>query len=267
MHGIPFGIKDLIDFKGVPTTCGSKLKLDDVPTQDAEIVEQLKNNGAIIIGKENMHSLAYGSTGDVSHFGAVKNPLNLEKISGGSSSGSAAAIASNIGYGSIGSDTGGSIRIPSACCGVVGMKPTFGLVSRQGAVSLAPTLDTLGPITKNVIDNSLILNAVLGRHSDDSSQLDNGEDNYEFHFQKNANHTIGIPKSYFFDIIDTEIKEMFEQTVSELKTLGFNVKFIDIPYMKEFDAALSVIFAAEVYESLEKEILERPEKIEIEIRK
>src|SRR5690625_1932982 len=158
LHGIPVGIKDLIHVKDTRTTCATKLKVNaEVSSFDAEIVNRLKNKGAIILGKENMHTLAYGSTGDVSHFGAVKNPLNHTKITGGSSSGSAAAVADHLTYGSIGSDTGGSIRIPAACCGVVGMKPTFGLVSRYGAVSLAPTLDTLGPITRTVLDNAMML--------------------------------------------------------------------------------------------------------------
>src|SRR5690625_236005 len=126
LHGIPVGIKDLIHFKDYQTTCGTKLKVkDEVSSFNAEIVDRMNDNGAIILGKENMHTLAYGSTGDVSYFGATKNPLNHNKITGGSSSGSAAAVASNLSYGSIGSDTGGSIRIPAACCGVVGMKPTF----------------------------------------------------------------------------------------------------------------------------------------------
>src|SRR5690625_3490714 len=125
-----------------------------------------------------MHSLAYGSTGDVSYFGAVKNPLNLNKITGGSSSGSAAAVASDLSYGSVGSDTGGSIRIPAACCGVVGMKPTFGLVSRFGTISLVPSLDTFGPITKTVEYNTFMLEAIAGYDSNDPFSVSHDDYHY-----------------------------------------------------------------------------------------
>lgn len=267
LHGIPVGIKDLIHLNGVRTTCGSALKLHEVPNYDAAIVERLKNNGAIIMGKENMHSLAYGSTGDVSYFGPAKNPLNRNKITGGSSAGSAASVAGDLSYGSVGSDTGGSIRIPAACCGVVGMKPTFGLVSRFGTVSLAPSLDTFGPITKTVKDNAYMLEVIAGYDSKDPFSVSHNDYNYsDFINQKDFNKTIGIPKQYYFDIIDSEIKELFKQTVKELISKGFQVKLVDLPYMEEIDAALSVIFASEVYESLKKEIQEVPEKVEAEIR-
>lgn len=268
LHGIPVGIKDLIHMKGFRTTCGTKLMIKEgISNFNAEVVERLHDHGAIIIGKENMHTLAYGSTGDVSHFGPVKNPLNINKITGGSSSGSAAAVASNISYGSIGSDTGGSIRIPAACCGVVGMKPTFGLVSRYGVVSLAPTLDTLGPLTRNVLDNAMILEAIASYDEKDSFSSTTGKRDYrECIYQKNTNLVIGIPRQFYFDLIDDEIKESFDKTIEKLRSNGYQIKFIDLPYMEEIDAALSVIFAAEVYESLEHEIHENPQQIEAEIR-
>lgn len=267
LHGIPVGIKDLIHLKGYRTTCGSALKSEETASFHAEIVGRLEHSGAIIIGKENMHSLAYGSTGDVSHFGPAKNPLNHKLITGGSSSGSAAAVAGNLSYGSIGSDTGGSIRIPAAYCGVVGMKPTFGLVSRYGTASFAPTLDTLGPITRTVEDNSFLLEAIAGYDPKDPFSVRHHEYKYsDFMHHDNFNKTIGIPDQFYFDIIDDEIKTLFDRIVEALTTNGFKVKLVEVPYMQEIDAALSVIFATEVYESLKEDMQEAPEKIEPEIR-
>lgn len=267
LHGIPIGLKDMIDVKGVPTTCASTLKLSHVADEDAEMTRRLRDAGAIIVGKQNMHSLAYGSTGDVSCFGPAKNPHDPAKITGGSSSGSAAAVAGDLCYGAIGSDTGGSIRIPAAVCGIVGMKPTFGLVSRRGALSLAPTLDTFGPMTKTVRDNALMLNAIAGFDPKDPFSVNppandsTGEVDEDLSGKK-----IGIPTSFYFDMIDPEIERLFYQAVDELKMTGITIEWLDIPHMDHFDTALSVIFATEVYASLEEDIQAHPEKIEAEIR-
>lgn len=268
LHGIPIGIKDIIYLKGSRTTSGSELFLTNFSEYDAEVVQRLKNNGAILIGKENMHSLAYGSSGSISHFGPVKNPLDLTKITGGSSSGSSAAVAAGFSYGSIGSDTGGSIRIPAACCGVVGMKPTFGLISRHGTSSLAPTLDTLGPITRTVKDNAIMLDALSGYDSKDSFSINyNQSDSYaSFTATSLSGATVGIPSNFYFDLIDSEISDMFQKVINGLKENGVEIKIIEIPFMEEFNDAASVIFATEVYESLEQDLSDTPEKIEKEIR-
>ena len=258
LHGIPLSVKDLIDVRGVPTTAGSKIYSDQIPNHDANVIVKLKNAGAILIGKENMHSLAYGSTGDVSYFGPVKNPLNTRKISGGSSSGSAASVASNMSFGSIGSDTGGSIRIPSALCGVVGMKPTFGLVNKHGTFSLSPTLDTLGPITRTVKDNAILLEAVAN-YKTGGTQYSKFED-------QNITRKIGIPKNFYFDLIDNRIKESFEKIIKQLESKGYEIVQVELPSHKEFNAAHSIIFATEVYESMKQEMKYRAEKIETEIR-
>jgi len=265
LHGIPISLKDLIHLRGVVTSTGSKLNFEQVANNNAEIVNNLKNNGAIIIGKENMHSLAYGSTGDVSFFGPVKNPVNTNKISGGSSSGSAASVASYMSYGSIGSDTGGSIRIPAAMCGVVGMKPTYGLVSRIGTVSLSPTLDTLGPITRTVKGNALLLEA-LTNSKYTSKTISTSKSDYSTFEDLAIKKKIGIPKQFYFDLIDNDIKKTFEQLVRKLASLGFEIKEINLPNHEEFNAAHSVIFATEVYESIKERIKNTPEKIEKEIR-
>ncbi|GAA0365612.1 amidase [Alkalibacterium iburiense] len=257
LHGVPIGLKDIIHFKGTYTTSGSQLFANRLSKEDADVVNRLNDSGAIIIGKENMHSLAYGSTGDVSHFGPIKNPFNFEKIAGGSSSGSAAGVSSYFSYGSIGSDTGGSIRIPAALCGVVGMKPTFGLISRVGVESLVPTLDTLGPITRTVEDNALLLDAIARSDSIDFASFTGKEHSLK---------VIGVPKRFFFDIIEPEIKSHFEKLVRNLVAAGYKIKQIEIPHMEAFNKANSIIFAAEVYESLKKEMDSQSDFIEEEIR-
>lgn len=257
LHGVPIGIKDIIHLKGTYTTSGSQLFAQRLSEEDADVVTRLNQSGVIIMGKENMHSLAYGSTGDVSHYGAIRNPLNSEKIAGGSSSGSAAGVSSYFSYGSIGSDTGGSIRIPAALCGVVGMKPTLGLISRVGVESLVPTLDTLGPLTRTVEDNALLLDAVAGCDSIDF---------VSFTAKEYSSKVIGVPKGFFFDIIDPEIKTHFEKLIHNLIAVGYRIEYIEIPHIEAFNKAISIIFTAEVYESLKKEIDGQPDLIEEEIR-
>lgn len=162
LHGIPIGLKDLVFTKDIKTTMASPIYKNFIPKKNAAIVGKLKDAGAIIIGKLNTHQFAYGPTGDRSYYGPVKNPYDLNKMSGGSSSGSAAALAANMCLGAIGTDTAGSIRIPASFCGVVGMKPTYGLVSKRGVYPLSRTLDHVGPMTKSIEDNALFLNIIAG---------------------------------------------------------------------------------------------------------
>lgn len=162
LHGIPIAIKDVIFTQGIRTTMGSKLYGNFVPDFNATVVQKLKDAGAIIIGKANTHEFAFGPTGDRSFFGPCRNPYNPDKITGGSSSGSAAALATDMAYASLGTDTGGSIRIPASACGIVGMKPTFGLISKYGVFNTAYTLDHPGPMTKTVKDNAILLNVLAG---------------------------------------------------------------------------------------------------------
>src|SRR5215510_9589943 len=162
LHGIPIALKDLFDTAGVKTTGGSALFKDRVPQEDAEVVRRFKTAGAVLVGKNNMHEFAYGGTSLVTHFGPVLNPWDLSRIAGGSSGGSAAAVAAQLCFGSLGSDTGGSIRGPAGYCGVVGLKPTYGLVSTRGVIPLSWSLDHVGPIARNVADTAIILQAIAG---------------------------------------------------------------------------------------------------------
>ena len=162
LHGVPVGLKDLIYTRGVRTTMGSAFFKAFVPDHDATVAAKLEEAGSVLIGKTNTHEFAYGPTGDRSYFGPARNPHDPARISGGSSGGSASAVAAKLLYGSLGSDTGGSVRIPAALCGVVGMKPTFGRVSKRGVFPLSWTLDHVGPVTRTVEDNALLLNVLAG---------------------------------------------------------------------------------------------------------
>lgn len=247
LHGIPIGIKDLIYTKGIKTTMGSKIYEHFIPSFDATVIEKLKQAGAIIIGKTNTHEFAYGPTGDRSYFGACRNPYNLDKMSGGSSSGSAVAVAANMVLASIGTDTGGSIRIPASACGVVGMKPTFGQVSKEGSFPLAYTLDHLGPITTTVKDNALLLNIIAGHDPKDAYSIKmSGNKDYAKLIGKDVkNATIGIATNVFFTDIDQEIKEAIDKSVDLFKQLQTNIKEVTIPGIEEIAEAQAVTIKSE----------------------
>src|SRR5271154_870077 len=169
LHGIPLGLKDIVDTAGIRTTAASALFKDRIPTQDAEVVRRLKHAGAVLLGKQNLHEFAYGGSSMISDYGEVHNPWNPAHIAGGSSGGSAAAVAASLGYGAIGTDTAGSIREPAAQCGVVGIKPTFGRVSARGVIPLSLSLDHVGPIARTVADAAVMLQAIAGYDAKDAN--------------------------------------------------------------------------------------------------
>lgn len=267
LHGIPIGLKDLICTSGVKTTFGSEVYKDYIPDFDAEVVTRLKDAGAVMIGKLNMHAFAYGTTGDRSFFGPVKNPHNPEKITGGSSSGSGAAVASYLCYGSVGSDTGGSIRMPASMCGIVGMKPTFGRVSKYGSIQLCPTLDHLGPMTRTVTDNALMLNILSGFDKKDSYSAHSKKEDFTEGINKGIRgKKIGIPTSFYFDMIDTEVRRVFDSVVENCRQLGAEIVPVELSGMNDLLTAQQVILAAEAYTSLERHLKNTPEKVEEEVR-
>jgi Asp-tRNA(Asn)/Glu-tRNA(Gln) amidotransferase A subunit family amidase len=218
LHGIPIGLKDLIDTAGVRTTAASAVFLNRVPSQDADVVSQLKAAGAIIIGKQNLHEFAYGSSSLISHFGPVRNPVNPEFIAGGSSGGSAAAVASGMCYAAIGTDTAGSIREPAALSGVVGLKPTYGLVSARGVIPLSISLDHVGPIARNVEDAAILLDALT----------ENSGKYRECLREQRRNLVIGVPRGYFFENLDAEIAERVEVALDCLASSGFVVSDVEV---------------------------------------
>ncbi len=230
LHGIPLALKDLVDTAGVRTTAASLLFEKRVPTEDAFIVKRLKAAGAVLLGKLNLHEFAYGGSGIIGAFGIARNPWNTEHIAGGSSSGSAAAVAAGLCLGAIGTDTAGSIRLPSAFCGISGFKPTFGLASAHGVVPLAPSYDHVGPMARTAEDCALMLDAIAAYDSWDpnSSTVQSGG-----YAQALANRPtplrLGIPDQFFFDDLDPEIAAAFDAAKRIALSMPSEIKSVSIP--------------------------------------
>ncbi len=230
LHGIPIGLKDLFDTAGVRTTAGSALFKDRVPTHDAEVVRRLKAAGAILLGKQNMHEFAYGGTSVVSHFGAVHNPWELNYVAGGSSGGSAAAVAAEMCYGALGSDTGGSIRGPAACCSIVGLKPTYGLVSTRGVIPLSWSRDHVGPLTRTVADAALMLQAIAGYDVEETTSQRIDVPQYSSALRaRTSSFRLGKPREFFFEGLHPETEAAINEALSVLGKLTAGVREISFP--------------------------------------
>nr|WP_245203676.1 amidase [Ammoniphilus resinae] len=229
LHGVPIGLKDLIYTAGVRTTMGSEIYKDFIPDYNATVVEKLEQNGAIIIGKLNTHEFAYGPTGDISCFGPVHNPYDLERMTGGSSSGSGAAVAAGLCFGALGTDTGGSVRIPSSACGIVGMKTTFGRVSKYGVFPLAYSLDTVGPMTRTVRDNAMMLTALAGYDSSDPYSAERGGEDFTRKLGKGVQgKVLGVPTTLFYDSLDDEVRQQVDKAIQKFKEMGAEIREVDI---------------------------------------
>jgi aspartyl-tRNA(Asn)/glutamyl-tRNA(Gln) amidotransferase subunit A len=219
--GVPISYKDSIDTKGILTTCGSIVDKDRIPIENAEVVTILEQSGSILLGKNNMFEYGFGITSKNSFFGDIVNPWNKNKTAGGSSGGSAAAIAANLSLGSIGTDAAGSIRVPAACCGVVGLKPTYNLISMKGITPLSWTLDHVGPIARNVEDMALIMQELTNKH-------------YTTAFSDElAGMRIGLPKYYFNEIMDSEVKRLYEKALQQLSDLGAVIVEVDTSFLTD----------------------------------
>lgn len=246
LHGIPLGIKDLFDLHGVRTTAGSILLKDNVATEDAFVIKRLRDAGAIFLGKLNLHEWALGVTTINPHFGTTHNPWNLDHIVGGSSGGSGAAIAAGLCIGALGSDTGGSIRIPASLCGVVGLKPTYGRVSVRGVIPLAWSLDHIGPMARSVEDVALLLSVIAGQDNFDPYSIEST--GYKGHNLESSDHgkfRVGMPdESYFMDL-HPETMTAIGKAIATIKDLGFDLRQIDLPGADEASAASSKILQAE----------------------
>lgn len=240
--GIPIAIKDNIVTKDLRTTCASKMLDDFNPIYDAEVIKKIKEKHMIIIGKTNMDEFAMGSTGETSYYGPTLNPWNKKKVPGGSSSGSAATISSREVALALGSDTGGSIRQPASFQGVVGMKPTYGRVSRNGLVAFASSLDQIGPITKNVLDNALLLELISGYDENDMTSIDASKDFTSLINKPLKSYKIAVPTFYMNDQINEEIKDKVNNVISLLRENGCTVDFIDVPYL-EYSVPLYQVIA------------------------
>ncbi|HLX76251.1 MAG TPA: amidase, partial [Terriglobales bacterium] len=216
LHGIPIALKDLVDTSGVPTTAASNLFRERVPQEDAAIVHRLKAAGAVLLGKLNLHEFAYGGSGVIGAFPAARNPRNPELITGGSSSGSAAAVAAELCYAAVGTDTAGSIRLPAALCGIVGLKPTYGRVSARGVIPLSWSYDHVGPMARTARDAALLLQAIAGFDGRDIASQDVSVPSYSSAFTSKgvSKLRLGVPRAGFYEALHPEIRECMESALS-----------------------------------------------------
>lgn len=258
LHGIPVAVKDIFHTRGVLTTAGSPIYRNFVPDRDAFAIARLEHAGAVMLGKLNMHELAYGITSANPHFGAVRNPWNGKHSPGGSSGGSGAAVAAGLVYAALGTDTGGSIRIPASFCGTVGLKPTYGRVSRRGVMPLSWSLDHVGPLTSSVRDAALLLNAIAGHDPADASSS-----RYPVvDFVPDADCPvrglrIGFPENFFFERVDADVELCVRGAVARLESLGANVKPLKVPDIAAMNATARVILLCEASAMLEPHLADR----------
>jgi aspartyl-tRNA(Asn)/glutamyl-tRNA(Gln) amidotransferase subunit A len=217
LHGVPISVKDLFDVRGIPTTAASRVREHHLATSDAPVISRLRDAGAVLIGKTNLHEFAFGTTNEDSAFGPARNPHDTSRSPGGSSGGSAASVAAALALGTLGTDTGGSIRIPAAACGIVGLKPTYGELPASGVVPLSPTLDHVGPLAATVLDAWYLYQALLGTSAAPPAP----------HPPRQLR--LALPRRYFLDLLDDEVRDRFDESVEKLRRTGATVEDIDIP--------------------------------------
>jgi aspartyl-tRNA(Asn)/glutamyl-tRNA(Gln) amidotransferase subunit A len=251
LDGAPIALKDVLCTTGVRTTAGSKMLERFVPPYDATTVERLRAAGAVVLGKTNLDEFAMGSSTEHSAFHPTRNPWDLARVPGGSSGGSAAAVAAGLAAGAYGSDTGGSIRQPAAFCGVVGLKPTYGRVSRYGLIALASSLDQIGPFAQDVTDTALLLGAVAGHDPRDATSIEAPVPDYAAELAKGvAGLTLGLPDEYFIDGMDPDVERAVRQAIDVLKGLGARIERVSLPTTRHALAAYYVILPAEASSNL-----------------
>jgi aspartyl-tRNA(Asn)/glutamyl-tRNA(Gln) amidotransferase subunit A len=257
LHGIPIALKDLIDTSGVRTTAGSKRHRDRIPTDDAEVVRRLKQAGAVIVGKNNMHEFAYGGSSLVSYFGDVHNSRDPARIAGGSSGGSAVAVAAGLCLSAIGTDTAGSVREPASLCGCVGLKPTYGRVSSRGVIPLALSLDHVGPFATTVADAAIVLQAIAGYDAADITTPNVPVADYVSPLREGAKSLrVGVPRNYFYEDLDAEVAAAVEQALAVIKTLVAEAELREVKLDVPTDRTLQM---AEAYAYHKQNAAETPE--------
>jgi len=262
LHGIPIALKDNIDTAGVRTTAASAVFDERVPEQDAEVTRRLKEAGAVLIGKTNLHEFAMGGTSATSYFGPVRNPWSLDRSPGGSSGGSAAAVSAGLCFGALGTDTGGSIRIPAAFCGIVGLKPTYGLVSIRGIIPLTLSLDHCGPITRTVEDAALLLNALAGYDKLDIASVEHAREDYAAAMKQPVSALrLGIPRAPFFDLLDADVAKAVEEAIRTLTKMTRSAKEVTLPPTRD------IILAGESNAYHEEFFTRTPERYQIPTRR
>lgn len=235
---LPYALKDNIITKDIRTTCASKILENFIPTYDATVAKKLKDKGGILLGKTNMDEFGHGSSTENSAFGPVKNPYDKTRVSGGSSGGSAAAVAMEMAHFALGSDTGSSVRQPAAFCGVVGLKPTYGRVSRFGLVAMASSMDQIGPITKNVKDSARVFEYISGADKHDATSVADAEGKNAWDEKAKLVKTIGVPKEFFGEGLSSDVKSKVEEAIEEFSKLGYKIKKISIPHSVRYSLAV-----------------------------
>ncbi len=246
LHGIPVGLKDLFFTKGVPTTAGSPLLADHIPEEDATVVARLRQAGAVIVGKLNLHEFALGATSNNPHYGPVRNPWDTQRVAGGSSGGSAAAVAVGECLAALGTDTGGSIRIPSSLCGITGLKPTYGRVSLKGVIPLSWSLDHVGPMASTAQDCALLLQAIAGPDGQDPTCASTPVPDYLAALQGGIKGLrIGVPKEHFWQGLDGEVEEVARHALEVMAELGATLLEVSLPYIEVVPQAVVSIMLPE----------------------
>ncbi|BDG59139.1 amidase [Caldinitratiruptor microaerophilus] len=259
LHGVPIGLKDLYDVAGVPTTAGTRALDGYVPRQDATAVRRLREAGAVLVGKHNLHEIAFGATGANPHYGPSRNPWDRERHTGGSSSGTAAAVAAGMCHAGLGSDTGGSIRIPAALTGLVGLKPTYGRVSRRGVIPLAWSLDHAGPLSRTVADAALVLAAIAGHDPDDPTSIAAPVPDYAAALDRDVRGLrIGVPEEYYFEYVQPDVRAAVLAAVQVLEELGAVRVPVSLPTTAVVPAIHTPIIAAEAASWHARRLREEP---------
>jgi aspartyl-tRNA(Asn)/glutamyl-tRNA(Gln) amidotransferase subunit A len=260
LHGVPLAHKDMYYDAGKVVTCGSQIRRDFVATTTSTALQRLKDAGTVRLGSLQMAEFAYGPTGHNSHYGAVHNPFALDHITGGSSSGSGAAVAARLTFAALGSDTGGSIRMPAHFCGVTGLKTTVGRISRAGAMPLSQSLDTVGPLARTVLDCALLLGLMAGADPDDPTAVAGPLPDYKTATQAPVKGlTIGVPTAFYVDDLDSEVARILDETIAVLKSEGVNIVQVELPEQRQLTAACQLVLAVEAAAFHKRWMIERPQ--------
>jgi len=267
LHGIPIALKDIFGVAGVRMAGGSEILSENVASEDAEATARLKAAGTVVLGKLNLHEFAFGATGVNPHYGAARNPWDLERITGGSSSGSGASVAAGECAAALGTDTGGSIRIPASLCGIVGLKPTYGRVSKRGVLPLSWSLDHVGPMTRTVEDAAIVLQAIAGRDADDASTVGEPVPDYMQMLRQGVQGLrIGIPKEFFFENLHPEVESAVRSAIGLLGEMGADLTEVDVPLISEIPGGVTAIMLPEALAYHQKWMSERPDDYGDDVR-
>lgn len=267
LHGVPIALKDIIFTKGVRTTCGSRILADWVPTTDATVARRLAEAGAVMLGKLNCHEFAFGPTGVNAHHGTPRNPWGADRMPGGSSSGSGVAVAARLCAGALGTDTGGSVRIPASLCGIVGLKPTYGRVSRANVAPLAWSLDTIGPMTRTCEDAALMLAVLAGHDPADQGSSRREVPDYSANLRAGARGLrVGLARTIFFETLDPEVRAAVDAAIAALTDLGVAVEPVELPLIAHAAPAVFAIISAEAMTYHERWLRTRAADYGVDVR-